>query len=196
LFEPDLSLIPPEFGMSSAGGVDIDGDGFSDVIVGAPRCADPNCETAGRVYVFPGSRSGTSAKPMVTWFDATTGGPPTDFGRHLLALGDVDGDGFDDLLINPTGTNTAYSFAGGPKPGSGPTETLAAPDDVASPGASFAFIASPGDIDGDSRADAVAASVAGLVTSATPSGTVLEYSGSGSGLVRALPFARPYPSCP
>lgn len=79
------------FGSSVAAAGDVDGDGYNDLIVGAPnhsRLADH----AGRAYVF----SGANGAPL--WvFDGEAASDL--FGTAVAAAGDADGDGFADLLV-------------------------------------------------------------------------------------------------
>ena len=93
--------------VSSAG--DVNGDGFTDVIVGAPY-ADPNGEFSGSSYVVFGQASGFSATLNLSSLDGSNGfrvdgAVAQDFsGISLSSAGDVNGDGFDDLIIGATGT--------------------------------------------------------------------------------------------
>lgn len=79
--------------VSSAG--DVNGDGFADVAISATRCTD-NMTSTGVVQVFHGGPGGLSA--TANW---TENGPQADacFGYALAPAGDVNGDGYDDLLV-------------------------------------------------------------------------------------------------
>lgn len=80
---------------------DGDGDGVADVAIGAPLNGD-RVGQGGAVFVFRGPLSGqvgTSAADTSLWGDVVGGG----LGTSLAAIGDVDGDGMDDLAIgSPT----------------------------------------------------------------------------------------------
>ena len=89
--------------VSSAG--DVNGDGFDDLLIGA-RYGDPNGDSnAGESYVVFGKSSGFAAALDLSTLDGTTGfridGIDADdqSGRSVSSAGDVNGDGFDDLLI-------------------------------------------------------------------------------------------------
>lgn len=80
--------------VSSAG--DVNADGFDDVLIGARGNDTPGIQ-AGRVYLFLG--------PIHGQLDATdadaiiSGAPFEEVGRDVAPAGDLDGDGFDDILL-------------------------------------------------------------------------------------------------
>jgi len=81
------------FGYCVAGAGDVNGDGFSDVIIGTPYYGGSN---PGRAYLYLGSSTGLSESP--NW--SKDGESNTDlFGWSVAGLGDVNGDGFDDIMI-------------------------------------------------------------------------------------------------
>ncbi|MCW5556873.1 MAG: FG-GAP repeat protein [Verrucomicrobiae bacterium] len=96
--------------VTSAG--DVNGDGYGDFVVGAP---DEN-ERRGRVFVYYGSTNGSRA--AADWQYA---GEQREeyFGKTCAGVGDINGDGFDDLLIGSSlpdngasGRGRVYLFYG------------------------------------------------------------------------------------
>jgi hypothetical protein len=128
--------------VSSAG--DTDGDGLSDVLVGAPFENDGS----GAVYLFRGPMKGRYLFPdSGATFYATSG---SHVGYRVSSAGDTDGDGFSEVLISD-GDNV-YLFRG---PVSGMTEVseadvtfLAGRYDIGEP-------ESAGDQDGDGLEDLI-----------------------------------------
>ena len=102
--------------VSSAG--DVNGDGFDDVIIGA-RSADPNGNSfAGESYVVFGAAGGFAPSLSLAALDGTNGfrldGIDADdrSGNSVSSAGDVNGDGYDDLIIgafdaDPNGNSRA-----------------------------------------------------------------------------------------
>jgi hypothetical protein len=79
------------YGWPVAGAGDVNGDGFDDVIVGSQYF-----DGEGAAFLYLGSSSGLSATADWTMKSGQTGSL---FGRNLSAAGDVNGDGFDDVII-------------------------------------------------------------------------------------------------
>ena len=89
--DQDHSLL----GFSVDGAGDVNGDGYADVIVGA-YLYDNGTEDEGGVWVFHGSADGLS--PTADWFHDTNHGS-SGYGFSVAGAGDVDGDGYGDVLV-------------------------------------------------------------------------------------------------
>ena len=94
------------FGSNLAAG-DVDGDGFADLVVGAPFEDLGRAKDAGTVLVLRGSRSGLTSVGAQVWNERSAGiggTPRTDgFLGSEMAVGDVTGDGYSDLVLGVRG---------------------------------------------------------------------------------------------
>jgi len=97
-------------GNSVSGAGDVNGDGLNDLIIGA-YIEDSGATNAGAAYLVLGSPSGTSSLSDAN--AKLTGEYDSDYaGRSVSGAGDVDGDGFDDLIIGAYGEDSGGSDAG------------------------------------------------------------------------------------
>jgi FG-GAP repeat len=97
------------FGHAVAGAGDVNGDGYGDVVVGAYRFDDTYL-SEGQADVYYGSAGGLSHTP--NWAE-TSGQIVAEFGISVAGAGDVNGDGFGDVLIGATGYTHGQSGEGG-----------------------------------------------------------------------------------
>jgi hypothetical protein len=100
-----------EFGFSAVPVGDVDMDGQADLLIGAPSSDAPD-DYAGSCYLFEGpfDRSTMSARRADATFLAENFGD--NLGVSVAAAGDVNGDGFDDLLMGARGYDQPGILAG------------------------------------------------------------------------------------
>ena len=104
-----------EAGSSVSGAGDINDDGFADLLIGAPDADHPENEDAGEAFViFGGPNVGGDGRPVMdpNVFDGSTGftihgiDENDESGTSVSGAGDVNGDGFADLLIGAPRADT------------------------------------------------------------------------------------------
>ena len=98
------------YGFAVAGAGDVNGDGYDDVIIGA-YAADDRGSSSGSAYVYLGSSVGIDASTELELV-ASDGTADSYFSYSLSRAGDVDGDGYDDVILGSNGHDSAGSNAG------------------------------------------------------------------------------------
>jgi FG-GAP repeat/FG-GAP-like repeat len=136
------------FGQSLAGAGDLNGDGYADFIVGAPG-RDP----AGSAYVFLGA---TALAPAMYVLNGTTAGDS--FGFAVSAAGDVNGDGFADVIVGASNNDDGGANAGSAYVYFGGASFDTTPDGKVVGASSESFgtsVGRAGDVDGDRFPDII-----------------------------------------
>ncbi|MBK7434890.1 MAG: FG-GAP repeat protein [Chitinophagaceae bacterium] len=113
----DADQLDARFGVSVAGAGDVNGDGYSDVIIGCYRYNDGASTDEGLAFVYHGSATGLSSTPNSTPDDANQ--TFAQFGYSVAGAGDVNGDGYSDVIIGAfqfdngqTDEGTAFVYHG------------------------------------------------------------------------------------
>jgi hypothetical protein len=147
-----LSAASPQvhYASSIASAGDVDGDGYPELVVGSP--------SEDKVYVYAGGPSGYAEPPATV----LAGPSMTAFGLAVSGAGDVNGDGYADLVVgNPNREATPASpvqggaivFFGGPT-GLSTSRSVTLPSYGTSDEQGVGqFVASAGDANGDGLAD-------------------------------------------
>ncbi|MDX2015361.1 MAG: FG-GAP-like repeat-containing protein [Myxococcaceae bacterium] len=152
-WEPVGASPTSRLGASVAGAGDVNGDGYADVIVGAPEFSDTRLR-AGRALIYLGGAAGLRASPDWTVEGDLAGAR---LGASVSSAGDVNGDGFSDVLVGVPSTGQRPGecrvYLGGP---SGPQTSASWVGRGAGAGDRFGeSVAAAGDVDADGRGDVV-----------------------------------------
>jgi len=159
------------FGESVGNAGDVNNDGYDDIIVGAP--ANDN----GQAYVFLGTATGISI--TADW--TATSSSVLDFGISVDTAGDVNGDGFADVIVGgsfPTGSgggNAVIYHGSATGLGTAADTTLTGPGSDAEFGFS---VSTAGDINRDGYDDVIV----GAPSYNSEAGRVYAFMGSSSGI--------------
>jgi hypothetical protein len=166
--------------VSTAG--DVNGDGYSDVIVGADYY-DGSFTDEGRAYVYHGSSAGLSTTPNWTTYGYRDNAY---FGHAVSAAGDVNGDGYSDVIVGADGYGNGQTLEGvvfvyyGSESGLNPSFGWMAESNQA--GARFGrAVGMAGDVNGDGYADVIIGAPL-YVNGQAEEGQAFVYHGSPDGL--------------
>ncbi len=144
-------------GTAVAGAGDVNADGFDDVLIGSPAARTPPGDTIGRTYVFYGDPSGLDVARSQSVGELSRCGS----GEELSGAGDVNADGFDDVLVVATCGGRNLLLLPGTSQGLSSVPTWIGRAESEFTGFAAA-VSAAGESSGDAYADF-------LVTSSTPS---------------------------
>ena len=171
-----------KFGNSVSTAGDVNGDGYSDVIVGA----DGYSAFTGRAYIFFGNFSMNNSADVIM----TGEGGNTGFGKCVSSAGDVNGDGYSDIVVGDpvyiSTTGRAYLYFGGTSMNNIVDVTMTGETNY-SLGSS---VSSAGDVNGDGYSDLIIG--ADEFNSSTGSANI--YTGSAIGIKPVLNYVKDVPN--
>jgi FG-GAP-like repeat/FG-GAP repeat/FlgD Ig-like domain len=98
---------PSTFGFAVAGAGDVNGDGYADVVIGAPNHEFAPFERGGAAYLYFGSAEGLSTNAVWTGFGGATGDR---FGASVAGVGDLNADGFGDIVVGAPNKESSPSL--------------------------------------------------------------------------------------
>ncbi|NOX19613.1 MAG: hypothetical protein GXO87_15200 [Chlorobi bacterium] len=164
------------FGESVSVVGDMNGDGYDDFIVGA-RLNDTNGADAGRAYLYRNSLTGSDIADLFL-----DGAATNDIaGESVANAGDVNGDGYDDVIVGAWGANSslgrAYIYYGGNSMDNTADVTLSGEASVGYFGYS---VSSAGDVNGDGYDDVIVGAYASNLPTGTDIGKAYIYYGGSS----------------
>ncbi len=166
--------------VSSAG--DVNNDGYDDVIVGAVYYDDGQSDE-GRIYLYHGSSMGLSTSPSASLTSNVTF---ASFGRSVAEAGDVNGDGYDDVIVGSYQYSNGQTSEGLAFVFNGSASTIeSSPSWYSESNQSFAYfgcaVAGAGDVNGDGYDDVIVGAYS-YDNGQSDEGRVFAYYGSSSGL--------------
>jgi len=168
------------FATSLACAGDVNGDGYADLAVGAPEFE----ARTGIVHVYLGGPSGLAETPDQTLRSTRPAGGL--FGRHVAAAGDVDRDGYGDLLVAVPAADATPGrvllYRGGPR---GLLDAPAA--QLSNVGRFGSALAGAMDLDADGYADVAV----GAVATSSDAGAVHVFRGGADGLATTASIVLP-----
>jgi hypothetical protein len=141
------------FGRSVSSAGDVNNDGYDDVIIGA-YYYDNGESNEGRAFLYLGSASGLSTTPIWT---GESNQANAQFGYSVSSAGDVNGDGYSDVIVSAVGYHNpeanegcAYVYLGSAS-GLSSSPSWTAESNQAS--AYLGVVSSAGDVDNDGFGD-------------------------------------------
>ena len=156
-----VGLPGSNFGAAVEGRIDFDGDGYSDLLIGAPL--DQSFSQGGSFWAY--------SAHLDVYLYVGTSGPGALLGSSLRSLeGDVDKDGVEDFIVGAPGIDTVYVYSGG--------TGIPLLRNIGQSGAGFGTdVCRGGDLDNDGTVDYLVGSPDYVDSGGTKPGRVTAFSG-------------------
>jgi len=108
------------FGASVSSGGDINGDGYDDVVVGAYQ-SSLKATGAGAAFIYYGGPAMLTTSTYNVYLEYTSTDEDAYFGESVFLAGDINGDGYDDVVVGAhmsdlkaSNAGAAFIYHGGP----------------------------------------------------------------------------------
>ncbi|MGB0953837.1 MAG: VCBS repeat-containing protein [Planctomycetota bacterium] len=173
LYQWDGTASGDSFGVFVSGAGDMNGDGFADLVIGARDASPGGLPNAGSAFAY----SGVDGSLLYQWDGV---GQSDRFGSYVSDAGDINGDGFGDVIIGArdaspgalinAGSAYAYSGADG--------SLLHQWDGEAASDRFGSIVSGAGDVNGDGTPDLVVGAFAADPGGLTSAGSAYVYSGA------------------
>jgi len=125
----------------------VNGDGYTDLLIGSPHYFSAAGPEIGKVYIYYGSSSFITRSTIADF--NLTGPVGSRFGTSVTVVGDIDKDGIADFYVGSPGANAAYGFKGGNPPVRSPSWDHTGPTGFGH------LVVNVGDVNGDSYPDVI-----------------------------------------
>jgi hypothetical protein len=142
------------FGTSVASAGDVNGDGYADLIVGAPTASTAEDGSAGNAFVYLGGPDGLDSEPATKLYPSGN----EDFGISVASAGDVNGDGYADVVVGADAYGRAYIYLGSAVGLAATPATILRGSPIVSgtsDGGFGSLVVNVGDVNGDGYADLI-----------------------------------------
>lgn len=145
-----------EFGATVAGVGDTNGDGFADLVVGAPLRDGTAPDSGSAYWYFGGSGLSSTSSPVLLEGVAAE----DNFGFSVASAGDVNHDGFADIIVGaflagPSDNGSATLYLGGAPPAGSPAATYTGETDPQSGDQFGLSVSGAGDVNKDGYDDVI-----------------------------------------
>lgn len=171
-----------EFGEALAAAGDVDGDGYEDVVAGMPYADSATYSNAGKITVLDGLTGNFM-------FQEYGSGNEKHFGTGVAGVGDLNHDGYDDIVVGVPGHSTSSLTGAGRLTilsgryvsGNGGAHYIALVDGTYDGGALGTSVARIGDVDLDGTSDILAGAPLADVAGHADAGLAILFSGDTRG---------------